>query len=158
MVGFVNYGRNYAGARDEFVYAYSHDDPRADTPADRFILMRAPKSRLTERAAWEFFAKHDAFGQPVWTHNSDERGAVFENEGACLRSAMTYCAPLKRYLWWQHIPRRHWRTRATAVTPDSQAALPSTTRRNRGAHGRRPTLRRNGMSVPVNTATSPPSG
>ena len=93
-------------ARDEFGYAYSHDD-RADTPADRFILMREPKSRLRS-AAWEFFAKHDGFGQPVWTHDSDERGAVFENEGACLRSAMTYCAPLKRYLWWQHIPQPHW--------------------------------------------------
>ncbi len=49
MMGFVNFGKNYAGARDDFVYAYSHDDPRADTPADRFILLRAPKDKLTSR-------------------------------------------------------------------------------------------------------------
>ncbi|HUG92614.1 MAG TPA: hypothetical protein VML55_17370, partial [Planctomycetaceae bacterium] len=38
LLGFVNFGRDYAGARDEFVYCYSHDGPRADTPADRFVL------------------------------------------------------------------------------------------------------------------------
>jgi hypothetical protein len=105
LMGFVNFGRNYAGARDEFVYAYSHDGPRADTPADRFILMRAPKDRLTRRESWEFFARLDPRGQPVWTRDLRERGGVFEHPGACLRSAMTYCAPLKRYLWWQHLPQ-----------------------------------------------------
>jgi hypothetical protein len=35
LMGFVNFGRDNAGARDEYVYAYSHDDPRADRPADR---------------------------------------------------------------------------------------------------------------------------
>jgi len=105
LIGFVNFGRDYAGARDEFVYAYSHDAPRADTPADRFILMRAPKQRLAERAAWEFFVQFDASGQPLWTADIRRRGAVFQHSGACLRSAMTYCAPLKRYLWWQQLPR-----------------------------------------------------
>lgn len=105
MMGFVNFGKDYAGARDAFVYAYSHDDPRADTPADRFILMRAPKDKLTQREAWEFFAKLDASGQPVWTNDITQRGPVFTHPGSCLRSAMTYCAPLKRYLWWQHLPQ-----------------------------------------------------
>lgn len=105
MMGFVNFGKNYAGARDEFVYACSHDGARADTPADRFVLLRAPKDKLTARESWEFFAKLDAHGQPVWTRDIRQRGAVFEHPGACLRSAMTYCAPLKRYLWWQHLPQ-----------------------------------------------------
>ena len=105
LMGFVNFGRNYAGARDGYVYAYSHDDPRADTPADRFILMRAPKNRLTSREAWEFFVRLDTAGQPVWTRDIRTRGAVFQHPGACLRSAMTCCAPLKRYLWWQQLPQ-----------------------------------------------------
>lgn len=105
MMGFVNFGRNYAGARDDFVYAYSHDDPRADTPADRFVLLRAPKDRVTERDAWEFMVKLDSEGHPIWTRDIQQRGAVFEHRDACLRSAMTYCAPLKRYLWWQHLPQ-----------------------------------------------------
>lgn len=104
LVGFVNFGRDYAGARDRFVYAYSHDGPRADTPADGFILMRAPRERLTERVAWEFFAGKDERSEPRWTRDLAGRRHVFTHRDACLRSAMTYCAPLKRYLWWQHLP------------------------------------------------------
>src|SRR5437763_1365992 len=33
------------------------------------------------------------------------RGAVFTHRDACLRSAMTYCPGLKRYLWWQQVPQ-----------------------------------------------------
>ena len=104
MVGFVNYGRDYAGAPDGFVYAYSHDGPRADTPADRFVLMRAPKDRLTRREAWEFFAGRDNRGRPRWSPKLSDRAAVFEHRGACLRSAMTYNAAIRRYLWWQQVP------------------------------------------------------
>lgn len=103
LIGFVNYGRDYAGARDGFVYAYSHDDPRADTPADRFVLLRAPRDRLAEREAWEFLERVDAAG-PIWTRAIGQRGTVFTHEGNCLRSAMTYHAALRRYLWWQQIP------------------------------------------------------
>jgi hypothetical protein len=104
MMGFVNFGKDYAGARDGYVYAYSHDGPLADTPADHFILMRAPKDKLTLREAWEFFVTLDAKGQPQWSRAITKRGPVFQHRDACLRSAMTYCAPLKRYLWWQQIP------------------------------------------------------
>ena len=105
LMGFVNFGRDYHGARDEFVYCYSHDGPLADTPADRFVLLRAPKARLTERDAWEFFVKKDPHGQPIWTSDIKQRGAVFENSDGCLRSAVTYNAGLQRYLWWQQIPQ-----------------------------------------------------
>ncbi|MBI2927229.1 MAG: serine hydrolase [Verrucomicrobia bacterium] len=102
---FVNFGRDYAGARDEFVYVYSPDSDSAYTPADRFVLARVPKRRVRERAAYEFFAALDASGAPVWTKDLAQRGAVFTNAGRCLRSQMTHCAPLQRYLWWQQLPR-----------------------------------------------------
>jgi hypothetical protein len=105
LVGFINFGKDYHGARDDFVYAYSHDGPRADTPAGRFILMRAPRAGLTRRAAWEFLEKLDGAGRPQWTADVRRRGAVFTNADACLRSAMTYNAGLRRYLWWQQIPQ-----------------------------------------------------
>jgi hypothetical protein len=100
LVGFVNFGKDYAGARDGFVYAYSHDGPKADTPADRFVLMRAPKGELARREAWEFREDDGS-----WTREVGRRGAVFRNPDGCLRSAMTYCAPLRRYLWWQQLPQ-----------------------------------------------------
>ena len=104
LVGFVNYGRDYEGARDSYVYAYSHDGPRADTPADRFVLMRVPKDRITEQEAWQFLERTDEAGRPLWTSEVERRGAVFTHEDGCLRSAMTYNAALGRYLWWQQVP------------------------------------------------------
>jgi hypothetical protein len=105
LLGFVNFGRDYQDSRDDCVYAYSHDGPLADTPADQFILMRVHKARLAERAAWEFYAGSNERGDPLWTPDVDRRAGVFTNPDACLRSAMTYHASLRRYLWWQQIPQ-----------------------------------------------------
>lgn len=105
LVGFINYGKDYAGARDEFVYAYSHDGPRADSPADHFVLMRVPQGRLSERRAWEFFVRRSDEGRPIWSRTVGQRGVVFEHRDACLRSAITYDAAVGRYLWWQAIPQ-----------------------------------------------------
>ena len=104
LVGFINYGQNYAGAPDDYVYAYSHDNPVAQNPANRFILMRVLKNNITVRDAYEFFVELDSNNQPVWTKDIEMRGAVFENHDSCLRSAMTYNPGIERYLWWQHIP------------------------------------------------------
>src|SRR5262249_46040267 len=37
---FLNFGRNYAGARDGFVYVYSQDGPSAYESSDRVVLAR----------------------------------------------------------------------------------------------------------------------
>lgn len=105
LVGFINFGRDYAGARDTFLYAYSHDGPNADTPSDQFVLMRVPIKDVKQRSAWEFFKGTDADGTAQWTRNANERGAVFSHRDACLRSAITYNAGIDRYLWWQAIPQ-----------------------------------------------------
>jgi len=100
---FVNFGRNYAGARDTFVYTVTHDDPSAYDAADRFVLMRVPEDRITEQAAYEFFAGL-ADGRPTWTRDGSRRTGVFENPGKCRRSSVTYHPVIKRYLWWQGHP------------------------------------------------------
>jgi beta-glucanase (GH16 family) len=98
---FLNFGKDCAGARDGFVYIYSHDHDSAYERADRFVMARVPKGRLRERAAYEFFVKLDANSHPRWSRSILERGAVFVNPGACYRSALSYSAALKRYLWCQ---------------------------------------------------------
>ncbi len=105
LVGFVNFGRNYQGARDGFVYAYSHDGPLADTPADGFVLMRAAKDQINQRDAWEFFEQIDEHGHPVWNSDIEHRRHVVRRVGGALRSAMVFNAGIGRYLWWQQIPR-----------------------------------------------------
>ncbi len=101
---FLNFGRNYAGARDNFVYVYSHDSDSAYEAADRMVLTRVPKDRLRDRAAYEFLAAVDAQHQPVWTRDIAERGAVFTHPGRAYRSGITYNAGLRRYLWSQTHP------------------------------------------------------
>jgi CubicO group peptidase (beta-lactamase class C family) len=101
---FLNFGKDYAGARDGFVYVYSHDADSAYVSADRMVLARAPKDRLRERGAYEFFAGLGAKGGPVWTKDVARRGAVFTHRGRCYRSGISYNAALKRYLWCQKLP------------------------------------------------------
>ena len=98
---FLNFGKDYASARDDFVYIYSHDSDSAYERADRFVMARVPKNKLRDRSAYEFFVKIDASGQPQWTRDIRERSAVFTNPGACYRSGISYNAGLKRYLWCQ---------------------------------------------------------
>jgi len=106
--GFLNFGPNYAGARDGFVYVYSHDSDSAYTAADGMVLARVPKARIRERSAYEFFQRLDGNNQPRWTASIEQRGPVFLYAGNCYRSGISYNAGLKRYLWCQVLPNsRH---------------------------------------------------
>ncbi|MEZ5401329.1 MAG: serine hydrolase [Bryobacteraceae bacterium] len=101
---FLNFGRDYAGARDEYVYVYSIDSDTAYLPSGRIVLARAPKSKIRERGAYEFFERLDG-GRPVWTRDIARRGAVFENApDLCYRTQVTYNAGLKRYIMNQILP------------------------------------------------------
>jgi CubicO group peptidase (beta-lactamase class C family) len=101
---FLNFGKDYAGARDEFVYVYSPDADSAYRPADRMVLARVPKGRIKDRDAYEFFRALDGDGRPTWSKAIADRGAVFTHPGRCYRSGITYDAGLKRYLWVQTLP------------------------------------------------------
>jgi CubicO group peptidase (beta-lactamase class C family) len=101
---FLNFGRNYAGARDDHVYVYSHDNGNAYLPADHMVLARVPRDRIKDRDAYEFFMSRDATNSAVWTSDITRRGAVFTHEGKCYRSGVSYNASLKRYLWCQILP------------------------------------------------------
>ena len=101
---FLNFGKNYAGARDDFVYVYSHDSDSAYIPADRFIMARVPKNRIKERRAYEFFKGLNESAEPIWTTDIRDRGAVFIHPGKCYRSGISYNPGLKRYLWCQILP------------------------------------------------------
>jgi len=101
---FLNFGRNYSDARDEYVYVYSHDADSAYDRADRMVLARVPTKRIRDRHAYRFFERLNDDGEPVWTDNVARRGAVFSNPGGCYRSSVSYNAGLKRYLWCQTGP------------------------------------------------------
>jgi len=100
---FLNFGRNYAGARDEFVYIYSPDGDSAYKPADRMVMARVMKDKIREQGAYEYFKGLDGKSRSVWTKDIAERGAVFINAGKCYRCGISYNAGLKRYLWCQTV-------------------------------------------------------
>ena len=95
---FLNFGRNYAGARDGFVYTYSQDGPSAYESDNSLMLARAAKDRIRDRGAWEFYQGLDAAGRPVWTPDVTRRGAVFAYPVNCNRVDAVYDAGIGRYL------------------------------------------------------------
>lgn len=101
---FLNFGRNYAGARDGFVYIYSLDSDSAYEAADRMVMARVPKERIARQDAYEYFVSADASGRAEWSKDIARRGAVFSHRGNCYRGGVTYHAALKRYLWCQILP------------------------------------------------------
>ncbi|MHC4432354.1 MAG: serine hydrolase [Planctomycetota bacterium] len=101
---FLNFGRNYAGARDSFVYIYSQDAETAYEAADDTVMARVAKDRIRNRSAYEFFAGLDGTGHTRWTKDISQRRAVFTNRDRCYRTQVSYNAGLDRYLLCQVLP------------------------------------------------------
>lgn len=95
---FLNFGKNYEGARDEYVYMYSPNTPSAYAETDEVVLTRVPKTQITDRDAYEFFKALDSNGDPVWTSEISQRGSLFDFPGGCSRMDVTYNGPIGRYL------------------------------------------------------------
>ena len=94
---FLNFGRDNAGALDEYVYSFSQDNNTAYEPADGVVLARVDKARIKERASWQFFAGTDG-SQPRWSNKIADRKPLIYYAGHCERTDAVYDAPLKRYL------------------------------------------------------------
>ncbi len=107
---FLNFGRDYEGARDEYIYIYSQDSNSAYKRSDQMVLARVPAKQITRREAYRFFQKLEE-GKPVWSADITRRGPVFTHRAACYRSSVSYNAALKRYLWCQTGPGKDTRFR-----------------------------------------------
>jgi hypothetical protein len=107
----LNFGRDYAGARDDYVYSYfiePHWGPR--TPPDskygfevhkpgRIHLARVPKRQILQRDRYEFFAGLSDDGKPRWTANIADKQPVFRDEnGVGWNMSVSYNAGIGRYL------------------------------------------------------------
>jgi CubicO group peptidase (beta-lactamase class C family) len=116
---FLNFGKDYDGARDGYVYICSPDGDSAYRAADRMVLARVPKDRIMERGAYEFFKDFKERGVPLWSKHIADRGAVFSDPGRCYRSSMSYNVGLKRYLWCQTLAGGDARFRGGFVIYDA---------------------------------------
>ena len=99
---FLQFGSDYSGARDEYVYMYANhvkDSSTLDVQIPGEItLMRAPKRSLLKREAYQFYVDLDGNQNPVWSSDFDDRQAVFNDEnGVGWNSSVSYNPVLERY-------------------------------------------------------------
>jgi hypothetical protein len=94
---FLQFGKDYQGARDGFVYGYSEKVRNVIQPD--IVMFRVHKNRILERSAYEFFAGLDANRRPQWTKNIKEIRPVFSDpNGVSWGMQAVYHPILKRYL------------------------------------------------------------
>jgi uncharacterized protein DUF4185 len=101
LMSFINFGQNYAGARDAYVYLYGHIS--GDTT--HAYLARALSSNLLNdptvagQTSYEFFTGLDAQGNPSWSIDESKAQPVFTDpNGVSTGFLVVYNLPLKRYI------------------------------------------------------------
>jgi len=92
---FVNFGRNNAGARDNFVYAVSSD--QWDNGGN-LRIGRVPNDSIVRREAWEWVSGYGISGEPVWSRDLEESIPILSMHRWIGIPEMVYLAGIKRYL------------------------------------------------------------
>ncbi|MDO8541324.1 MAG: DUF4185 domain-containing protein [Opitutaceae bacterium] len=109
---FLNFGRDYAGARDRYVYSYyihpTWGPGRATKTAahtfdvhqpGRVYLSRVPKDAILQRQHYEFFAGFGPDRHPTWSADAGAKRPVFADaNGVGWNLSVSYNPGLRRYL------------------------------------------------------------
>jgi hypothetical protein len=117
---FLDYGKNYTNAIDDYVYAYGLDhnwresvDHTVPDPLDLY-LARVPKTSIQLRSTWEFYTGLDSGHKPTWSRNINLKAPVlhfdrasylsasplrYENLPALTQGGVVYNKPLNRYIY-----------------------------------------------------------
>ena len=99
---FLQFGKDYKDARDDFVYIYApeaHNDVWDVQFPGEIALMRVPISDITNLKVYEYFAGLDVNDNPTWTKNIQKRRAVFSDSlNGVMRTSVSYNKGLNRYL------------------------------------------------------------
>lgn len=82
--GFVQFGRDNAGARDSYVYTLAVEIQSTDAfdivqKPGEIVLLRVRDTDLEIPSGYEFFAGLDEDGQPAWSANASDRRPIFED-------------------------------------------------------------------------------
>lgn len=98
----LQFGQDYAGARDGYVYLHFINLKNSgglgiQTPGE-IVLARVPVAGILNQGAYEWFSGMNA-GAPTWTSNIGQRQPVFrDTNGIGWTIAVSYNAGLRRYL------------------------------------------------------------
>jgi len=99
----LQFGKDYQGARDNFVYIYSTRLKNASIFAmqrpGEVDLFRVPKNALMDRGKYEFFKGLDKNGNPIWTTDINKKEPVFKQVNVGWAGpSVSYNPALKRYI------------------------------------------------------------
>ena len=102
---FVQFGKNYQGARDNYVYVASQANDSAYEFSPDIVMFRVPKDKISDRNSYEFFAGLGSAGAPIWSGDIGERKPILTDPNSNQRLSLTYNAGLKRYIMTKsHFP------------------------------------------------------
>jgi len=96
----IQFGKDYSGAKDNFVYAYfpsAVDGQAYWCNNDYMLLGRVPKDQLLKRPSWEFFVGIKN-GVPAWDTDDTKALPVFTFANMTGENQVQYNAGIKRYL------------------------------------------------------------
>jgi len=93
---FINFGKNNANARDEYIYAVSGD--QWDNGSN-VRLGRVHKEHIMEINYWEYVCAFDKDGAPAWNGSLDEAIPILSIHRFIGMPEMVYLAGIKRYLF-----------------------------------------------------------
>ena len=92
---FVNFGKDNANARDNYVYAASSD--QWDNGSN-LRLGRVPSDSILRPEAWEWVCAFSPSGQPAWNHDLNESVPVLSLHRWLGIPELVYLAGIQRYL------------------------------------------------------------
>lgn len=108
---FLNFGQDYDGARDEYVYSYFiHPMWGPGEPENspygfdvhkpgKIYLSRTAKNAVLVQSQYSFFAGLDEQGEPLWRNELTKKQPVFEDaNGVGWNVSVSYNTGLKRYI------------------------------------------------------------
>jgi hypothetical protein len=99
---YLNFGRGYEGARDNYLYTYfielmDASDLLIQIPG-QIQLARVPKDQVLLRKSYEFFAGRDSVGDPTWSYLLEERMPVFQDpRGVGWAASVSFNPGIGRY-------------------------------------------------------------
>ena len=98
---FLQFGRDYAGARDEYVYFYGRNQTEWAEGTHSYIG-RVHRAMLKTRSAYEFFVGLDSGGTPKWSRDANQRKPHFTDPAGVEGVQVIYNAAIERFLMTVH--------------------------------------------------------
>lgn len=97
-VSFINFGKGYAGARDQYVYIAGF---KVGEQAHNIYLARAPRSKLDQWSAYHYFSGIQRGNEPKWEKDPSLMSPIFfgrEDATYFPYPVIIFNAGLKRYI------------------------------------------------------------